>query len=412
VSDTPSGGARDAATEHVKELVVQQPVIGAPTSGWAFLLRGPRLALAPSRLMLGFLAAAIVMGAGTLFDLARGPIPEPGPGRGLFETLAAGVLLGAGETASGVMTLDPGRALRGVVAGFWGAPSALAEVAPWSSAVLALLLLPILVFFGGAIARSAVVEAARDRSISGAQALAYALTKRGALVGAFVAPLVAAGVLAGLLWLFGLALLSLPGLDVAGGLLYGVAAVLGLLLAVIVFALALGFPLLVPAVAADASDSVDAVQRAYAYLLDKPARLLLWAAALIAQGAAGLFVVTFLLVTALNWAAELTLIGEPAIAGELRLFRPIPERPEVEGSLAVAAAMIGVWERLTLLVAGAFGVSFFFCASSLVYLRIRRDCDGQAIDDIWPRETVLEKARRGEIERLPDVSPEEGQRDG
>jgi hypothetical protein len=411
VTDASAGTSRDAATEHVKEMVVQQPVVGASRSGWAFLLRGPRLALAPSRLFLAFLASSILMGAGTIFDLARGPIPDPGPERGLFETFVTGVLIGAGETARGVMTLDPPRALSGVITGFWGTPAALAQVAPWSSAVLALLLLPILVFFGGAIARSAIVEAARDRSITGPQALAFAFTKRGSLVGAFVAPLVAAGVLAGLLWLFGFALLSLPGLNVVGGLLYGVAALLGLLLAFIVFALALGFPLLVPAIAAEASDSVDAVQRAYAYLIDKPARLLLWAAALLVQGAAALFVVTFLIVTGLNWAADLALIGEPAVAGDLRLFRPIPEREELEGSIAIAAAMIGIWERLALLVAGAFALSFFFCASSLVYLRIRRDCDGQAIDDIWPRETVIEKARRGEIERLPDVTPEEPRHD-
>jgi hypothetical protein len=404
---TPAPSRTDAATEHIKESVVQQPAVGPPTTGWGLLLRGPKLALSPSRLGLGFLCAAFIMGLGTIFDAARGPVDEADLPRGVFETFIASVLRGAGDMAEGVMTLNPPQLVSGVVGGFWATPAALAQVAPWSVLVLALLLLPVWCFFGGAIARSAAVEVARNQLISGPRAVAYAFTKRGSLVGCYIVPAFAAAVLAGLLWLFGWALLSLPFLNVVGGLLYGIAAAMGFALALIVFAFALGFPLLIPAVAADASDAVDAVQRGYSYLLDKPARLLLWAVVLLIQGAAALFVLTFVIVTGLNWAAGLALIGEPPIAGELSLFRPVPARPEeIEGSVAIAAGAISVWERVALLIAGAFAVSFFFCASTLVYLRIRRDCDGQAIHDIWPRVTVLEQARRGEIERLPDVSPE------
>lgn len=398
----------DPATEHIKESVVQQPAVGPPTSGWGLLLRGPRLALSPSRLGLGFLCAAFIMGIGTIFDAVRGPVDEAELPRGVFETFIASVLRGAGDMAEGVVTLNPPRFVGGLVSGFWATPAALAQITPWSVLVLVLLLLPVWCFFGGAISRSAAVEVARNRLISGPSAVAYAFTRRGSLVGCYLVPALVVGVLAGLLWLFGWALLSLPVVNVVGGLFYGLAAAMGFAMAVVVFAFALGFPLLVPAVAADASDAVDAVQRGYAYLLDKPARLLLWAAVLLIQGAAALFVLTFLIVTGLNWAAGLTLIGEPPVAGGLSLFRPAPPRPEeLDASLAIAAGVIGVWERLALLIAGAFALSFFFCASTLVYLRIRKDCDGQAIHDIWPRLTVLEQARRGEIQRLPDVTPQD-----
>ncbi len=373
-----------------------------PITGWAFLWRAPKLALAPQRLALAFFAVICLMGIGTIFDTARGDLDQLNAG--VFETLSGSVIVGVSEAAQGVISLNPARIFSGIVGGFALGPAALAQVAPWSTAALALVLLPIWTLFGGAISRSAAVEIARTENLSSTNALAYAVSKSRSLIGAYLIPAVTAGVLAGILWLFGVALLSLPGLDIAGGLFYAIAIAIGFILALIVWGFAVGFPLLIPAVAADASDAVDAIQRTYSYILDKPFALLVWAAALIAQGTAGLFIIAVLVTTALNWTATLTGADtDPTIAGNITLFMPVQDHGEIEGTLGVAAAAMGVWERAALAILGAFAAQASSCAATLVYLRVRQASDGQAISDIWPRNTAIDAIRRGELEALADI---------
>jgi len=394
----------------VTRPVVLQPAYRPPAEGWAMLWRAPALALGPQRLGAALLCVLGIMGAGSLFDLVRGDL-EPLGGVGAFHWLTAGLVRGAGQVGEAVVSLQPALAVQGLMNGLFVSPYVLAQQAPWTTAALALVLLPVWTLLVGAVSRSAVMDAARGQTVTLAESVAFAWARRGALVGAYVIPAVTAAVLAGLLWLFGVALLRLPGLDVAGGLLYGVALLLGFCFTLIVLGFAAGFPLLIPAVAGDDADGVDAVQRAYSFLLERPFSYLVWTAALLAQGAAGVFVVTALLVTAINWTAGLAAPADPVIAGDVPVFGAVPERlgPEGEtlaGTDALAAAAIGLWERFALALAGAFAVSVFACASSLVYLRLRQACDGQSIDDVWPRRSAIDAVRAGELEAIGEDAAE------
>ncbi len=370
-----------------------------PPRGWSLLWSASSLALTPQRLLLGFLAVAAIMGIGTVYDAVAGDLPDLP--YGVFETLTGALVRALGETAAGLVTLDLPRASSGFVEGFIYAPTALARVAPWRCALLVLLLLPVWTLLGGAIARSAVMQTARAETTSVPLALAYAISRRSALVGAYVIPLLLVAIGCGLLWLFGFAFMRLPGLDIAGALFYGVALLIGFVTALVTLAFALAFPLLIPAVAADSADAADANQRAYSYLLERPFSLLVWGVALLAQGAVGVFLLAVIVTTALNWTADLT--GASDIAGDARIFAPLPERAETEGTRAFAAATIGVWERLALALVAAHALSFFFSAASVLYLRVREAADRQAVEDVWPRVTAIESVRRGDLEAIADT---------
>ncbi len=372
-----------------------------PREGWALLWSASPLALAPQRLVIAFLAASALMVVGSVFDAIVGDVPDLG--HGVFETLSGSLIRGVGETAQGLVRLDLPRASRGFVEGMIYAPMALVRLTPWRCALLIAVLLPVWTLFGGAVSRSVVMDAARGRALSVPEAIAYALTRWKSSMGAYVLPFGLIAMCAGLLWVFGTLLLSLPGVDVAGGVLYGAALLIGLALATLTLGLAVGFPLLIPSVAADSADTTDAFQRAYAYLIERPFSLLVWAVALIAQGAAGVFITAIIVTTAINWSAELTGAADAGLAGDARLFAPLPERDGLEGTAGVASGAIGVWERAAMALIGAHALSFFFAASSVVYLRVRRACDGQAIDDVWPRVTAVESVRRGDIEAIADT---------
>ena len=374
---------------------------GARPQGWALLWSASAMALAPQRIILAFLAVSAIMVVGSLFDSVAGEIENVG--YGVFEMLSASLIRAAGETAEALLRLDLAGASISFNQGFIATPVALANEAPWRTAALVICLIPVWSILGGAVARAAAMEAARNETTSVPQALAYALSRARALVGAYFLPIGLIALCAALLWIFGVLLLSLPGLNVVGGILYGIALLLGFLLALLTVGLAVGFPLLIPAVAADSADIADAFQRTYAYLIERPFSLLVWGVTLLAQGLVGVFILAVIITLAINWTADLTGAASDNVAGNVRFFAPLPERADLEGTLPLVAGVIGVWERVALAVVGAHAISFFFCASTVVYLRVRQACDGQAIEDVWPRITAIESVRRGDLEAIADT---------
>ena len=118
-----------------------------------------------------------------------------------------------------------------------------------------------------------MVEIATGEKLRLREAIDFALSNWLRLIFSLVLPLLIAGVLSVLL-LVGAFFLMLPWLDVVGGLLYGVALVMGFGVVFLLAGYAGGFSLLVPAVASENCDAADAQQRAYAYVISNPLHLL------------------------------------------------------------------------------------------------------------------------------------------
>jgi hypothetical protein len=149
-------------------------------------------------------------------------------------------------------------------------------------------------FFGGAVSRIAVVEIASDDRISLGEAGRFACRKYGACLGATVLPCVAVLFLGLCCALFGV-LFSIPHVSFfVTLLLFFLVPVAGFLIALIALGAAVGWPLMYPAVAAEANDSFDAISRAYSYVFGRPWRFIFYnIVAKVYGGVCILFVVGF-----------------------------------------------------------------------------------------------------------------------
>lgn len=334
-------------------------------------------------------------------------------------------------------------AVRGAAAGRWGLsgsafsaePSLLGSLAsgtagcawlvtqrPFYALLFGIGSLAALALFGGAIARSAAVLATRGEHVSFTDSLAFAREKFGSYMFSAITPLLIALVVAIVMWLGAAALSVVSLIPAVGGVADGLAGVLfvfallgGLALAVLVFAWALGFPLMWATIATEASDSLDAVTHAFTYVGQRLLNLAVYAFGLLLLGAFWFIVfraVTLLLLksTHVVVGSGLSLFGlvngdytyslskldamwhMPAMAD--LAFLPQPGAP-LWGAFGEAplgwgetlgAVGIAIWVFSAVGILGAFLVSYYFCGSAEVYLLLRRDVDGTEVTEVFYEE--------------------------
>lgn len=332
---------------------------------WPRLLRALPLAAHPGRILLAAVPFIWLMAVGSLFDLIAGrPInwPSPDANLGAFEALA---ISNQQAEAAGVAKPDI----------FAQAPSH-----AWPLFItLLLLVVPIFLLFHAALARSVACDVAQRLNLSSVNALRFAARKWPSILGAWFGPILFALSLVLLLLLAGLVFLRLPVLNMLGGALYGFFLFLGGALVLLALGFVLVQSLLAPAVVIENTDAIDAAQRAYAYLVCRPGRFILYTVILLAQGVVSVVVAAFLVHVTLEWTAALT----GAWAGG-----PILARENPTGTSAIAAALAGIWRSAFIALFAGFIISFFASASTLLYLALRRVNDDQDMEDIWlpPRE--------------------------
>lgn len=267
---------------------------------------------------------------------------------------------------------------------------------------------------GGALARMAAVQFASDgERLTLRKAVDFALSHWLTLTWAQLMPLILALLLCAALAVMGL-LMGLPVLDVIGALIYGLAILLGFVVALLLLGYVLGFPLIVPSVACESSDAADAVQRSYSYVIGRPLRLIgYWIVAKIGWMLGYVLVALFAMVTLdLTAAAFGWLTNNPAmtIAGGYDLLDLSHQRaaaiPTWHSSWA--ATIISFWQMLVVSLVIAYLVVYHFSAATIVYLLMRHACDGQTTDDIWRDEESLSRfATAADANATPPItSPE------
>lgn len=307
---------------------------------------------------------------------------------------------------------------------------------------MALIAVPVLLVWGimaGAISRSATVTIATGRRLSWPAAMGQALTLWGSLLMSLLGPLMVVGGMLAILSIAGKMLFDKPaatlaqggmvfvailgiaiivsamrkkfkpknvivfgviGLVVAGlmvltkgaatyvgGAVYGVAIIFGMLTTVLGIVTLLGVPMFPAAVTAEGTDAVDSVQRVWAYVIARPMRLAMYVALLAVLGFASLYVYSTLVFGGLAVTAyAVARFVDHDFAGNLRqfgMFGEPPLRASLTTEQGVAGAMIGFWVKAALLTIPAVAISYLSSAGSLLYLVIRKDCDGQDPADIW-----------------------------
>lgn len=290
-----------------------------------------------------------------------------------------------GRTVDGVLRLSFREVLAGAEGLFILLPRALWSQDRFLALALGFVLLFLYVIGGGALCRMAACQFAGRVRLRLSDAIDFAIVNWIRSVFALLLPLGMALFLAMIIVLLG-TLMMVPFLDVLGGLLYGLALILGFLLAFVLVGYTVGFVMILPAVACEKCDWMDANQKAFAFVYQRPLHLLGYTMTALVGLVLGYMVFGMFITLMLNITASLfgMFSGSPALssAGDFRWYSFELRRvdPWAQG---LASAMIMFWQTLVVSLVGAYIVSFVCDVSTRLFLMIRHACDDQEIGEIW-----------------------------
>jgi hypothetical protein len=351
---------------------------------WPRLLKAGALALRPARLGLAFF---FLLGISLVASIGTGIAGTPASGAASFTTKVGaigGAFVGAGRAAG---YADADEAARQLYRGLIVLPGELVRAHPLATLVCFPLAIVLFTLVGAAISRTAATEVGLGAWLEWPKAVGFALSRWGTLAAAAVVPLVVGWMVCLGLAAGGWALFSAGWSGVLGGAVWILFLIGAGIAALILLAYVFGHPLLVPAVACESADALDAVQHAYALVFARPLRLVVYAAILIAQalivGIIVAIVVAFIQRVAEGaasvWASDrgaAVIMGSPLVVG------PAGTRAVVAPD-TTAAWLVRFWTIIPTGLAAAFFVSYYWCASTLLFLGLRRVADGQDFSEIW-----------------------------
>jgi hypothetical protein len=261
----------------------------------------------------------------------------------------------------------------------------------WAVAVWAL--------FGGAIARIAAVQFALEEPLGWQKAIAFA---RKNWLAYFASPL---------LPLVGVLFLSVPiamvgammRLDVGvlfAALVWPLLLVAGLLMGIFLLGLFFGWPLMWGAVSIESGDSFDALSRSYSYVYQRPLHYLGYALVASVLGVlAGTLVyyfaatVVYLVYWAILWGC-----------GQQRLEVLLTDRSTLSLVARAGLKLIDFWNGCVNVLALSFVFSYFWTASTAIYLLLRLQVDGTELDEIYLEESPEAAAQANSAQANSDPS--------
>ena len=245
----------------------------------------------------------------------------------------------------------------------------------WAAAVWALL--------GGAITRRAALQFGREETIGLKSAVRYAAGKWRSYFAAPLLPLFGVLICACPLLVLGLLMRVDFGVLVAG-VVWPLALIAAVLMALLLLALLFGWPLMWPTISTEGTDSFDALSRSWSYVYHRPLHYLFYAAVVTVLGGLGwLFVAYFA-----EWVIYLPLWAASWTTGNERmdLLLPAAGSPGAAGEVSTVGRwgvqLLQFWTGCVRLLALGFVYSYFWTASTAIYFLLRRDDDGTDLDDV------------------------------
>jgi len=263
---------------------------------------------------------------------------------------------------------------------------------------------------GGAICRIAALQLARDEKPGIAEAVRFSVKKFVSFAAAPLVP-IAMVVLAGACIFFVGLIANIPfGIgELIVGILMPLALIGGVIVAAVLVGTIAGFNLMLPAVAYDGSDSLDAVSRSFNYVYARPWRMGFYTAVSAVYGAiCYIFVRLFAFV--LLWSTCRCL----RLGAGLDSARGLPDKimaiwPEPSfARLHAYSAAAGSWSEaaaaflvylFALVIVGlvvSFIISFYFSSNTVIYALMRNKVDNTPLEEIYtePEET---RSQPGEV---------------
>jgi hypothetical protein len=230
--------------------------------------------------------------------------------------------------------------------------------------------------FGGAITRSVVMQLTREEAPSLSTASRFALKRWKSLASAPLFPV------------FAVALMAVPAVFVGllmkawlliGAVLWPLMLLFGLIAAILLVGLSIGWPLMHAAIGAEGSDGFDALSRSYSYVYQRPLHYLFYALSAFLLGIIGLAVVGLF-----SGAVEgLALWGVSWGSGAERAAEAAAASIGAATQESWGAKLFWFWHGVVQLIVLAFAFAFFWTASSAIYLLLRHDVDGIEVGEVF-----------------------------
>jgi len=307
--------------------------------------------------------------------------------------------------------------------------------------------------FGGAITRIAAVQVARGEKIGLREALRFTFKRILSYLMAPLFPLAFVFVLLIFMVLFGFVHL-IPGFSdfVWDGLLWWLMLICGLVMAVTLVGL-VGWPLMSATISTEGTDSWEAVSRSYSYVYQKPWHYIWYSLVAIAYGAVLVFFVGFmgsLTVYLAKWGVSETpgisklnrepsylfaytptsfgwrtlLLSDATVHGQKLVDNgeinedayadyidhsrpdgttyPWPDSTTKSKEVLnwwnkVGAFLVSIWLGIVFLLMLGFGYSYFWSASTIIYLLMRRHVDAAEMDEVYLEEDDHEGPYSGQF---------------
>jgi hypothetical protein len=381
------------------------------------IFRTFRVAIHPSKLLLALVALLMLYVGGHLLDWAwRNEHLPMASEFGEFDSTNEGFMAFVGyeihqvnKVALAVMGgtwLGPGSVSWAVRDFVITGPLTLARNHPWYGLVYGAWFLFIWSIFGGAICRIAAVHVARDEKISVRQALKFSFAK---LLSFFFAPVIPLLIIiaVGVVLAIGGLLFFIPYVGpIAGGILFFLAIVAGFVMTLVLLGFLGGMNLMYPTIAVEGSDSFDAISRSFSYVYARPWRMLFYTAVAVLYGALTYLFVRvfiFLMLATTHYFVGWWLGGEaadhwygrygiasiwpgPTADGTEQTFWSLPYNvryDELNWGQDISAGVISFWVYLVIGMLGAYAISFYFSANTIIYYLIRQEVDATELDDVY-----------------------------
>jgi hypothetical protein len=245
--------------------------------------------------------------------------------------------------------------------------------------------------FAGAMTRIAAVEQATEAPMAFSGALRFSLENFLSYMTAVLLPVAGIGAFWFLCtiggWIGRIPFVGQPVL----GLLWGLELAFGFLMALILIAAIAGWPLMYATIGAEASDGFDAFSRSYSYVFTRPWHYLWFSLVALTYGA---FVTTFISLVA-SLVVYLSAAGVASGLGPDRAATMLLGSPESVGGSAFVSSdpsatvgmgvtFAGAWLQLVGLLVAGFAVSFFWTASTVIYLLLRQVDDATDFREVYP----------------------------
>jgi hypothetical protein len=296
--------------------------------------------------------------------------------------------------------------------------------------------------FGSAITRMAAVQLARKDRVGMVEALRFVWARIVSYFTAPLLPLLFIGVCVVALFFFGLIhMIPWFGDVLWSGLFWPLIILAGIVMAVVLIGL-IGWPLMCATISTEGSDNFDALSRSYSYIYQSPWHFLWYSVLAVVYGAVLIFFVGFVASLAVylgKWGVSQGVFAEKRNPSHLFVYAPesyhwrdlllqdakvdgqdvvvngridetrynklmgndpaynqeIEEKKKPDDTLSgfnkVGAVLVGFWVTLFFLLVIGFGYSYFWSASTIIYLLMRRRVDDTDFDEVYLEEEEPEE---------------------